>query len=344
VTNKELVRIILKRINKVKILIPIGGLAIAVLMYMFAKNKPVVYSVKSSLYPLSAPADASSATSKISELLGGSGGSKSLSDEANVNIEEVARSRKTREAVVSQRLAIFGNKTIAEILIDDYNRDKSFFAPTIKKSSATVELNSSGAILLEDYYTVKFNKNNLLEIYFSHTNKELITPTSSILVEKISQFYKELKIKKAQLDYDFTQKKVDSLEVVLKTYDKQRIALNNTTLFVPLGKLQYSVPKENLERDKLLVLSQRNSAASNREEALWRLQKVTPTIEILDAPLPPFLENRASKIIYSILGFAMGCILLVFLSIAGILYRYVNLEVKKKLADTVETSIVTESA
>ncbi|MFN0082531.1 MAG: hypothetical protein ACKVOM_08435 [Ferruginibacter sp.] len=343
-TSKELIRVLLKRINKVKILIFVGGVAVAILMYMFAKNKPVVYSVKSSLYPLSAPADASSATSKISELLGGSGGSKTLSDEANVNIEEVARSRKTREAVVSQRLSIFGNKTIAEILIDDHNKNKSFFASTIKKPSVVSELYSSGASLLADYYTVKFNKNNLLEIYFSHTNKKLIAPTSLILVDKVSQFYKELKIKKAQLDFDFTQKKVDSLEVVLRKFDNQRIALNNTTLFVPQGKLQYSVPKENLERDKLLVLSQRNGAASNREEALWRLQKVTPTIEILDAPLPPFLETKTSKIIYSILGFAVGCILLTCLSIADILYKYLNLELKKKLADTVETTTVTTTA
>lgn len=344
-TSKELIRVLLKRINKVKILIFVGGIAVAILMYMVAKNKPPVYSVKSSLYPLSAPADASSASSKISELIGGGGGgSKTLSDEANVNIEEVARSRKTREAVVSQKLSIFGNKTIAEILIEEYNRNKSFFTPAIIKPTVSSDLYSSGASLLADYYTVKFNKNSLLEIYFTSTNNKLISPTSSILIEKISLFYKELKIKKAQLDYDFTQKKVDSLEAVLKKFDKQRITLNNTTLFVQPGKLQYTVPKENLERNRLLVLAQRDGAASNREEALWRLQKVTPIIEILDAPVPPFIESRTSKIVYAAVGFILGCFLITLLSVARILYKYLNLEVKKKLADTVQTTTVTTTA
>ncbi len=344
-TSKELIRVLLKRINSVKILIVVGGITVGVLMYMVAKNKPAVYSVKSSLYPLSAPQDAGSASSKISELIGGGDGrSKTLSDEANVNIEEVARSRKTREAVVSQKLSAFENKTIAEVLIEEYNKNKSFFAPVLFKPSLPSDLYSTGASLLANYYTVKFNKNNLLEIYFTSTNSKLISPASLVLIEKISLFYKELKIKKAQIDYDFTQKKVDSLEAVLKKFDKQRIILNNTTLFVQPGKLQYTVPKENLERNKLLVLAQRDGAASNREEALWRLQKVTPIIEILDAPIPPFAESTTSKMIYAIIGFVLGCLIITVLSIVDILYKYLNTEMKKKLAINVETGTVTTTA
>ena len=140
------------------------------------------------------------------------------------------------------------------------------------------------------------------------------------------------------------KKKVDSLEAVLRKYDNQRITLNNTTLFVQPGKLQYTVPKENLETNKLLVLSQRNGAASNREEALWRKQKVTPIIEILDSPLPPFDEKKPSKIIYAAGGFILGCILFSLLLISGILYKYLNKTVQNKLAVTLYDSTVTTSA
>ena len=342
-TSKELIRVILGRLNRVKILILIGGTAVAILLFMVAKNTPATYSVKSTLYPLSSASDAGSASSKLTELIGGGGNTKALSDEANVNIEEVARSRKTREAVASERLAIFGNKTIAEILISDYNKNKSFFAPEMVTPSTLPDLYSIGGSMLAGNYIVKFNKNSLLEITFSSTNEKLITPISLVLIDKISEFYKELKIKKAQFDFDFTQKKVDSLEGVLRKFDNQRIYLNNTTLFVPQGKLQYSVPKENLENKKILVLTQRNGAASNREEALWRKQKVTPIIEILDAPQPPFSVTKPSKVLYGMMGFFVGCFLFAVFGISGILYRYLNLEIKKKLLVQTEISPISST-
>ncbi len=343
-TSKELIRVILSRLNRTKIIIIIGGLAFGILLFMVAKNTPATFSVKTTLYPLTAAPSGGNASSALTELIGGGGSTKTLSEEANVNIEEVARSRKTREAVVSQRLSIFGNKTIAEILINDYNRNKSYFAQPIVIPTAFPDLYATGANLLAGNYTVKVNKNSLLEIIFSSTNERLITPTSLILIEKISQFYKELKIKKAQFDYDFTQRKVDSLERVLRKFDNQRINLNNTTLFVPLGKLQYTVPKENIENNKLLVLSQRNNAAANREEALWRKQKVTPIIEILDAPQPPFAVVQPSKVLYGFIGFLLGCIFFALFSVSGIIYRYLNLEVQKKLADSTAISPVSTTA
>lgn len=343
-TSKELIRVILSRLNRTKFIILIGGIVLGISMYIIAKNTPAVYSVKSTLYPLTGLSE-NSGSSKLAELIGSNGsGAKSLSDEANVNIEEVAKSRRTREAVVAERLPEFGNKPIAQILIEDYNLNKSWFSPLLKIPTLENDLKSIGAKLLVSNYTVKFNKNSLLEIVFTSTNEKLLKPGSLVLIEKISRFYKELKVKKAQFDYDFTQKKVDSLQRVLNKFDNQRIYLNNTTLFVQQGKLQYTVPKENLESNKLLVIAQRNGAASNREEALWRKQRVTPIIEILDAPEPPFSETKPSKILYGMMGFIFGCLFFVLFSISGIIFRYFNLEVKKMLADTVQISPISTTA
>ncbi len=343
-TTQDLVRRILLTIQKKKFIILSGGLVVAGLLFIYASNIPSVYSVKSTLYPLTAGADDKSASSKISDLIGGSGPTKTLSEEANVNIEEVAKSRKTREAVVKVRLPEFGNKSIAVILIEEYNKNKFRLSPIMQIPSVESDLYSTGANLFAGNYSVKFNKNSLLEIVFTSTNEKLIKPGSLILIDKISQFYKELKIKKAQFDFDFTQKKVDSLERVLSKYDNQRIYLNNTTLFVQPGKIQYTVPKENLENNKLLVLSQRNGAASNREEALWRKQKVTPIIEILDSPEPPFIESKPTKIMYSFIGFILGCLLITIISISSLFYRFIHHEFQKKLVDTVEISPISTTA
>ena len=342
-TTQELIRNILITLQKKKLIIVLGGFTVAGLLFFYASSIPKVYSVKSTLYPLSA-SSSDNASSKLNELIGSSGPTKTLSDEATVNIEEVAKSRRTREAVVSQRLPVFGNKSIATILIEEYNKTKSQFSPEIKIPSVESELNSTGANLFAGNYSVKINKNNLLEIIFTSTNEKLIKPGSLILIDKISQFYKELKIKKAQFDFDFTQKKVDSLERVLNQVDNKRIHLNNTTLFVVPGKVQYTIPKENLENNKQMVLAQRNGAASNREEALWRKQKVTPIIEILDAPEPPFTVSQTSKSLYALVGFFIGCLLISLISIAGLFYRFVHYEVKKKLVTTVEISPISTTA
>lgn len=342
-TSKELVRNIFFTLKKKIIFIFLGGLIVAGLLFVYASTIPTIYSVKSTLYPLTA-GSGDNASSKISELIGSSGPTKTLSDEANVNIEEVAKSRRTREAVVASRLPEFGNKSIAAILIEDYNRNKSRFSSEIKIPTLENDLYSTGANLFAENYAVKFNKNNLLEIVFTSTNEKLIKPGSLVLIDKISQFYKELKIKKAQFDFDFTQRKVDSLDRVLNKYDNQRIQLSKTTLFVPQGKVQYTIPKENLEFNKQLVLAQRNGAASNREEALWRKQRVTPIIEVLDAPEPPFTVIQTSKPFFAFIGFVIGCILISIISLTNLIYRFMHHEIRKKLVVSEEISPVSTTA
>ncbi len=332
-TTQALAIKIFNRLRKLRFVILLGGLLISALFYFYAKRVPTVYSVKSSVFPLTSGPEKNSSTSKLSELIGASSGSKSLTDEANVNIEEVAKSKKTREAVAGEKIETCDNKTVAELLIDEYNLRKSFNANPIKRPNSETELRSIGAALLKDNYIVKFNKNSLLELTFTNTNEKLISPISYILINKISQFYTELKVKKAQFDFDFTTKKVDSFERILNSFDNRRVVLNNTTLFVNPNKLQYNIPQENLENDKLQVLAQRNGAASNREEALWRKQKVTPIIEILDKPEPPFDKVKPSKILYALVGFVVGCILFSFLFIVGLLYKFTNHQVQQTIAE-----------
>ena len=83
---------------------------------------------------------------------------------------------------------------------------------------------------------------------------------------------------------------------MLSSFDRKAIQLSNTTLFVPLERIEFSIPKENLADQKEWVTRQRDASANNREEALWRLQKVTPIIATLDKPDPPFEVKKPSSI------------------------------------------------
>ena len=312
------------------------GLIFGALFYYFGKKQLPLYTTKATLFPLTAGAEKTSNTSKLTELIGGNTGSKSLSEEANVNIEEVAKSRKTREAVCAEKLVDFDNKIIAEILINEYNKQKGYFAEAIEVPKSKEELIKLGASLLEDTYTAKFNKQNLLEIYYNNKKKELLTPVSYVLVAKISQFYKELKIKKAKIDYDFMQKKYDSLGSILSSLDQKQISVDERTLFVK-SKMKYMIPVQNIQNDRLQIQAQKNSAAANLEEAHWRLEKITPVIEILDKPEPPFKTTKTSAIMYGAVGFAVGLFLTLFLFTAGLLLNFskhqINQTIESKLTE-----------
>lgn len=329
-TTNDLIRKMVIRAGKFRWLVFLGCIAGAVGMYFYAKTIPVVFNTKATVFPLNA-SNESSASNALSTFLGGSDASKSFSQEASINIVELAVSRNTREAVVMERLPELGNKRIAELLIDNYNQNKKTFALAIEKPIDTNMLASVGAKLLSESFSAKILKSGIMEIIFSSTDQRLLSPVSYMLIDKISKFYIDLKIKKAKRDFDFTLLKVDSLDAILKIYDQQAIRLNNTTLFVPNSKIEFSIPKENLVNDKGRVVRQRDAAANNREEALWRLQKATPIIATLDKPNPPFGTTRPSSMLYAIIGFLIGAFLMILLLLSPLAYSYIKAELHKAI-------------
>ena len=60
--------------------------------------------------------------------------------------------------------------------------------------------------------------------------------------------YIDLKKKKAQIDYEFAIKKVDSLQNVLNQLDKRAIKLDESTFFTNEGLQRYSLPIGTKER------------------------------------------------------------------------------------------------
>jgi uncharacterized protein involved in exopolysaccharide biosynthesis len=329
VTSRELIQKIYLRVGRFKFLLILVGIIAAVALFFYAKSLPVKYNTRASVFALTASNENNAAGSAISQFLGGGESAKSFSNEASINIVELATSRNTREAVAMLRLPQFNNKRIAELLIDNFNSNKKFYAPVLKTPGDTVLLAAVGGDLLNEGFTAKTLKSGILELTYTNTNPDLLSPVTYAMIDKISQFFIDLKIKKAKRDYDFTLKKIDSLQAVLDTYDRKAIVMANTTRFVPKDKIEYSIPKENLINAKERGIRQRDALTNNKEEALWRLQKATPIISILDKPERPFSTIKSSSALYAILGFVLGSMAVVFLLIAPLLYKYIEFEANK---------------
>jgi len=307
--NIELLKQLVKRLKKFSWLIAVIALLFGGLFFYMAKQSVVQWSSKATVFPLSA-SNTSSTGSAISNLLGLTDAPKSFTEDASINIVELANSRRTREAVAMERIPSMKNKTISELLIEENNRYTGFMQnekiDTPLDSLAQVNVASN---LLKISFSAKINKNGILELFFTNSNQKLVREISYIYIDKLSLFYIELKKKKAQIDYEFSIKKADSLLNVLNALDKRAIALDESTFFTNDGLQRYSIPKVNLAQDKATVQSQYYFAVNNRESAAYRLQKETPIIEALDKPEPPYEPVKKSKFIYTLIGLILGSIL-----------------------------------
>lgn len=328
----ELIKQLLKRLKKFSWILLILALAGGAFFYYKAKQSVLTFTSKATVFPLNSSNDNSVASSTISNILGLSDAPKSFTGEASINIVELALSRRTREAVAVTKVPEFGNKMVSTLLIEEWNRHTGFMQEDrYKMPTDSLGLVNAGSNLLKGGFAAKINKNGILEMNYTNTNADLVRIISYAYVKNISDFYVELKKEKAEVDYQFSIKKADSLLNVLNALDRRAIKLNETTFFTSDELKRYELPKTNLAQDKATVQSQYYYAVNNREAAAYKLQKETPIIKILDKPEPPYDVTQRSAILYSLIGVFLGLIIGTVLVSWRIISKYIEHEINKAL-------------
>ncbi|MBK6636050.1 MAG: hypothetical protein IPG38_18810 [Chitinophagaceae bacterium] len=327
----ELIKQLLNRLKKFSWIIAVIAAGFGGFFYYIARQSVLVYTSRSTVFPLNSSTE-NSTGSAISNLLGLGESTKSFTGDASINIVELANSRRTREGVAMVRIPSMQNKTVSELLIEENNRHTGFMqnvkieAPRDSLSQINIASN-----LLKFAFVAKISKTGILELSFSNTNQTLVREVSYIYIDKLSEFYIELKKKKAQIDFEFAVKKADSLLAVLNVLDKRAVALDESTFFTNEGLKRYNLPKINLAQDKATVQSQYYYAVNNRESAAYRLQKETPIIEPLDKPEPPFDAAQKSKMVYVIIGLMLGSFIGIILVSWKIINRYLSDELNRAI-------------
>jgi uncharacterized protein involved in exopolysaccharide biosynthesis len=335
-TTQELITAIYNRLKKVGLLIITVAIVAALAMVLYAKQKPVTFTSKSSVFPLTSGNDNNASSSTLSALLG-TESTKNFTDDASINIIELAQSRTTREEVASIRDSSNGNKTIASLLLDDINNHRGWFeAKVIPPPNEPALITWAGQVLKEGL-NASLNKNNMLILSYTGRSPELVRTISYGFINKISLFYIQLKQEKARRDFEFATSKVDSLSTVMNSKDNQLIAIDKRTLFTNTNKLEYRVPTENLIADKQMIRQQYAQAVANQQNAAYKLQKATPLIKVLDKPEPPYNVENKSAVLYGTLGFLAGLILTSLLFVSGLILSFVRLEFNKAVLGPVDT-------
>ena len=327
----ELIKQLINRLKKYSWLIAIIAAAFGGFFYYMAKQSVLIYTAKSTVFPLNGTSETSPG-STISSLLGLGEGTKSFTGDASINIVELANSRRTREAVSMVRIPAMQNKMVSELLIEENNKHIGFMQNTrIEPPKDSLSKINIASNLLKGAFTAKINKTGILELYVTNSSPELVREVSYIYIDKLSEFYIELKKKKAQIDYEFAVKKADSLLFVLNRLDKRAIALDESTFFTNESLKRYNLPKINLAQDKATVQSQYYYAVNNRESAAYRLQKETPIIEILDKPEWPFDSVQKSTFTYVLMGLALGLVIGILVVSWKVINKYMANELNKAI-------------
>jgi uncharacterized protein involved in exopolysaccharide biosynthesis len=331
-TNFELVKQLVKRLKKYSWVILLCGLVFGGLFFYVAKQSVVTYTGKSTVFPLNSTSDNTISTSAISNILGLADAPKSFTSEAAINIIELANSRHTKEDVAATRISSMQNKTIAQLLIEENNLHTGFMQNETKRMPTdSLKLINTGSDMLFGSFNAKINKNGILELNYTNSNKNIVKVVSYAFVDKISEFYTDLKKKKAQVDYEFAVKKADSLKDVLSILDKKQIALDESTFFTSEELKRYILPKANIENDKSGIYSQYYYAVNNREAAAYKLQKETPIINILDKPEEPYLTTSKSAIVYSVIGIMLGLVIGIIAVSWKVISQYAGAELNKAI-------------
>lgn len=338
-TTADFTRLIFKRLKKFRFIILAAGLIVAVLLYLYAKRTPVTFTSRATIFPLTSSSENSGSSSALSVLLGTD--SKNFSDDASINIVELAQSRTTREAVAATTVPSMGNKTIAALLVEDINNHLSWMEDKVQPPATQEQLIIWGGRVLQGGLSATINKNNMLVLTYTGRSQDLVKVISNEFIDKISNFYIDLKREKAMRDYRFAEYKVDSLRRVLNAKDYQLIAIDKRTLFTNTSRLEFKVPVENLMTEKQMVNNQYIQAVANRENAAYKLQKATPVIKVLDKPEPPYDSQRKSATTYGLIGFFLGSILIAGLAIAGIILKYIREEATKAIFGASKTTTTT---
>ncbi|MEO6253771.1 MAG: hypothetical protein ABIO79_10715 [Ferruginibacter sp.] len=338
----ELLKQLLNRLKKFSWVILIIAAGFGGFFYYMAKQSILLWTSKATVFPLNGTTE-SSPGSTISSLLGLGDATKSFTGDASINIVELASSRRTREAVAMVRVPSMQNKTVSELMIEEHNKHTGFMQNVrIDPPTDSLSKINIATSLLRGAFVAKINKNGILELFFTNSNPKLVREVSYIYIDKLSEFYIDLKKKKAQIDFEFAVKKADSLLRVLNRLDRRAVALDESTFFTNEGLKRYSLPKSNLAQDKATVQSQYYYAVNNRESAAYRLQKETPIIEPLDRPEPPYDPTQKSAMIYTLIGLILGSIIGVLLVSWKIINKYLSTELNKAIEKASKPKVATE--
>jgi hypothetical protein len=288
----------------------------------FTKQKPVVYTSYSKIFPLTAEG-ANDPASMIKAQFGISSGS----DEGKYyNVNELVNSNTLSRAIVQYPTNDSKNLRLYEWIIKDYNAGKYWNKEKIELSKDSMENIITASQLVRNQIAIKTEKSEFTAINVFANNSQLALRINECVLSSLSDFYIQSKTQKARKDLESIKALQDSLYKALDAVQRASLGFQDDTKY--LVKDAPLLPKIKLEQMREELTEQYKVTAATRQNANFRLLNESPIFQVLDKPVGPVDRVVASVKKAFLIAFFITFIILAIFSIRKFIFEIIVAELK----------------
>lgn len=258
------------------------------------------------------------------------------------NLEHVFKSRKMVEKTLLQAYPTSSNRTYADVYIDILNIRSQMKLPdnfTILANQIPQNKRRQDSVItfLHKFMNLGFfevmrpdKKLDIYEASFKSTNEQFSKCFVEEILKQVSIFYTETKTRKAKLNVDVLERRVDSIRNALGilVYQKASDADANVNPIFQTPKAK----EQTKQIDMTALGAGYGELLKNLELARYTLLKETPLFQIIDEPKFPLKKKNYSIVTYGILL----SVLFVFVTLALLL----GLNILKSIIKLIKSSEV----
>lgn len=238
------------------------------------------------------------------------GASASASDQQMIG---VLQSQSINQSVASDTVVWKGKAfLLADLIIEHTPKKlislKRIFSLFQSQDSITItQKTTRAAKLLMKNQVAEVNEHGFIDHSIRFYEKDLSQLIAEKYIEELIDYYTKQKTEKAKTNVAFFTERADSIKQELDLVAASRARVVDQEQYRIFARDQISTAELDIKLDMLKEMY--IQLVASREQFIAQLKRVTPIIQVLDPPIPPF-EKEKTSILKAFLG---GVFLVVFL-------------------------------
>lgn len=290
-------------------LLLIFGLLFGGLMWAYSQTKETLFTATTTFLP-EKDSKQSISFDPLANLLGGGG----IQGSGGEEISGVLNSRYLSEKVAADSLIYRGEQVMmADALLNYYLVERFYWgklykgAPDISAIPYDSKIISAGK-MVRSGLNIRVDDFKFLQMRFTFGDPDLVEAVSHAAIAELKTYLQEKRTEKDSLDFLFFKAKSDSVRSIVEANAKYIARFTDRARFGTRAVDQLEAEKRRVENEGLIQVLKQYELS--REKAISQIQKNTPSIQILDAPKPPFIKMEPSKMAYLGVGIFLGILLI----------------------------------
>lgn len=300
------------------VLIGVGGLTY--LGYLFAVKSPPTYIANASFNVVDPKGAAGGGLMSLASSLGFSLGGSSTNDVLmgifssrsvfkNALLEEVSIGGKTDKLANFYMLAFGYQEGIREL--PGYENFR-FTSPTINTMNRIEDSISSVMYFdfVEEYLTIEFDiPSGLIKAEIETPTYELSKFLGVSMMRNTIAFYQTKQVESARISYDNVTARLDSIQREIDAREKMLAQSRDVNIFNK--KVVAVIDQEKIQRELSNLVYMYSDALNSKESAKSTMTGQNSTIRIVDDPRFSTDVSPRSKLLWSVIGFGAGIVLVI---------------------------------